>query len=229
MCPTCSVITQTNHSCGHQVRRYSCKAKFCLFFKHRVEDFHMVTFVYKGESQYVCEYCEIKSDANEMGLRGAEKWNFINSEYDKSSESWAIEKANRAIAAAEKSQKNVDAAKIAELNKKARTEVKWYLRNRCSKSDKVLLLKTILQVPDCIDQKALVEYFGSYAVYDQKEKIWKGLPLTDRNTLLNIARRAGLMKTLENGGRYEAVAISKATDSCHRNPTKLREDAQNTF
>ncbi|KAI0120776.1 hypothetical protein F4776DRAFT_226479 [Hypoxylon sp. NC0597] len=209
MCPVCSVITQTNHSCGHQVRRYLCKAKICLFFKHRVEDFHMATFVYRTDSRERCEYCEIKHDASEMGLRGAEKWDFIKSEYERGSEVWAVEKAKIAIAAAEESQKDVDSTKIEELNNKARREIKWYLRNRCfSKNDKALLLKTILQVPECLDRKALVEYFGSYAVYDQREKVWKGMPLNERNTLLNIARRAGFMNALET-----AFKIQKPDDA----------------
>ncbi|KAI0835027.1 hypothetical protein F5Y06DRAFT_142759 [Hypoxylon sp. FL0890] len=204
MCPSCSVITQTNHACGHQVRRYLCKSKFCLFFKHNAEDFHMVTFVYKKDSEFICEHCEFRARAQDLGLRGAERQEYIRSEYEKSNEAWGIEKARKAIAAAEKSQKSVDSAKIAELNKLARTQVKWYLKERCSSTnDKALLLRTIFQVPEIIDRKALVECFGSYVVYDQKAKIWKGLPSKDRGILTSIARRAGMTKALEKGFNME--------------------------
>ncbi|KAI1407728.1 hypothetical protein F5Y13DRAFT_123650 [Hypoxylon sp. FL1857] len=198
MCPTCAVVSQTNHSCGHQVRRYMCKAKFCLFFPHEADEFHMVTYVYKADSKYWCEYCEIKGDANDSGLRGAEKHDFIKTEYDRSGEARQVQNANEVIAAADNSQNGVDAAKIAELNKTALSEIKWYLKNRCSSvNDKALLLKTILQVPQSIDRKALVECFGSYVVYDQKQNIWKGLSSKDRGILTSIARRAGMFKTLD--------------------------------
>ncbi|KAI1134239.1 hypothetical protein F5Y05DRAFT_422804 [Hypoxylon sp. FL0543] len=200
----CQVITQTNHSCGHQVRRYMRKSKYCLFFKHKDEDFHMVSFVYKGDSKFICEHCEIKAEAYEKGLRGAKRHEYIRIEFEKSNENSKAEKARNAIAAAEKSQKNVDPAKIAELNKHARRQVKWYLMNRCANlNEKALLLKTIMQAPAAIDRKALVECFGSNAVYNHKAKVWKGLSSGDRNVLTSIARRAGMTRALENGFKME--------------------------
>ncbi|KAI2470190.1 hypothetical protein F4781DRAFT_185907 [Annulohypoxylon bovei var. microspora] len=199
----CKTVRQSNYSCGHQVLTSMGKSKFCLFYPHNAEEFHVTTIAYMGRAQSnLCYECKVRKEAFAKGLRGAEKHEYIRTTYAKSHEARSKQSARDAISTAKKSRKcDLTAEKIAKLNETARAQVKYYVQGKQAQdtNGRAILLKTILQMPDIIDRKVLVELFGSYIVWDKKNGVWKGLPSADRAVLMSIARRAGMSKTLEDG------------------------------
>ncbi|KAI2629982.1 hypothetical protein GGR54DRAFT_288516 [Hypoxylon sp. NC1633] len=204
MCRNCSVITQANFSCGHQLHLWREWSSFCLFYPHQNTDFHQATIAYETYARKSkCYECELRKRANEEGLKGPIKYDYVRSRYDKSRELNQKNWAKESFELAKKSQAGpLDEARIEALNDKAKSQVKFYLGQGTktnTKFGKANLLKTILQVPEGIDRRALITVFGSYAVWDQKQNVWKGLPTEDRGYLLAIARRAGVARLLEEG------------------------------
>ncbi|KAI0887716.1 uncharacterized protein GGS22DRAFT_197701 [Annulohypoxylon maeteangense] len=215
----CQTIRQTNHSCGHQVLTSMGKSKFCLFFPHEAEEFHSVITVYvNGPQGYPCYECKVKMDAFGNGLKGAEKYQYVKNRYAKSREAQSKATAGQAIAAAKKSQQcKLSAEKVAQLNENARTQVAFYFRkNRVANmTQRAILLRTIIQMPDVIDRKSLVKYFASYVVWDWTDKAapaWKGLPSANKAVLTTICRRAGLTKTFEEGLKEPRPLEAKAAE-----------------
>ncbi|KAI1211157.1 uncharacterized protein F4807DRAFT_27251 [Annulohypoxylon truncatum] len=218
----CRTVRQTNHSCGHQVTTSMGKAKFCLFYPHKAEDFHAVTTVYaSATNNHPCYECKVKMDAFANGLKGADKHQYVTKRYAESREASSKKLAKEHIAAANKSQKNSELLtpeKIAQLNENAREQVKYYLHGKRAqgKVERTILLKTIIQMPDVIDRKGLVKLFGSHVVWDWRDRenaVWKGLPSGDRAALMSIARRAGLSKTLEEGFKEQRPIEVKAVNA----------------
>ncbi|KAI6084153.1 hypothetical protein F4821DRAFT_280338 [Hypoxylon rubiginosum] len=215
MCSVCSTLTQRNHSCGHQLLLRKGNATFCLFYPHKADEYHSVITQYEQRPRdHECKECQIRREAASKGLRGAERHDYIKKTYARTWEAKSKVEAKNAIAQAEKSRESTTPEMIDGLNKKAREQVKYYLRrngrNKLNAMTRRDLLKTVLgsaEANDAIDRKALVRVFGSYCVWDQKDKTWKGMPSEERNALIATARRVNLSRTLEEG-----LAMTKPED-----------------
>ncbi|KAI1772176.1 hypothetical protein F4818DRAFT_454071 [Hypoxylon cercidicola] len=221
MCSNCSKLVRRNFSCGHQLLLRIGKVTFCLYYPHTTKDYHAVVTQYDNATRdHECKECAIRKEASNKGLRGAERLDFIKNNYAKTWEAKAREEAKKSAALANTSQQATDPETIVKLNKKAESQVKFYLahpsRYRLDTIGRAELLKTILRAPDAIDRKALVTLFGSYSVFDQKENVWKGMPVNERNYLLVIARHAGLSRTLEYG-----LSLKKPEDLQAREKTDV--------
>ncbi|KAI2615825.1 hypothetical protein GGS26DRAFT_603952 [Hypomontagnella submonticulosa] len=207
MCRSCAVITQATFSCGHQAFYYYDKARFCLFFPHRHTDFHMASIAYSNKIyQEACLECVLKDEANQKGLHGKQRHEYIRGHFAKSQDKASRDLAKQHIDRADASQRvALSADQVAELNAKAQSQVRYYLQRGLGKSSKVNLFKTVLQVPPAIDKKALVRAFGTYCVWDTKKEagVWRGLPSEERTVLLNIARRGAMIRALEEGFKAE--------------------------
>ncbi|KAI0382337.1 hypothetical protein F5Y04DRAFT_288062 [Hypomontagnella monticulosa] len=210
----CPLITQAKFSCGHQVLYWDGNARFCLFYPHVETDLHMATITYTDNKE-TCLECVLRNEANQKGLHGRERHEYIRGTIKVSQEKASRDKARLCIEKADKSQRgSMSPARVAELNAKAQAQVKYYLQKRgrfaLGKSGKLNLLKSVLQVPPMIDRKALVTAFGTYCVWDVKDGVWKGLPSAERSILTAIARHAGMAKTLEAGFKAEKpVEVTK--------------------
>ncbi|KAI1102713.1 hypothetical protein F4804DRAFT_334055 [Jackrogersella minutella] len=200
----CRIVRQTNHKCGHQLLTDMGKSKFCLFYPHTTSEFHAVCIAYvNGTDENLCQECRIRKEAFKKGLRGPEKYEYVRATYENSYESKSRQRAREAISNANESQQGVfSPAKIAEMNKNARAQVKFYFGQTERMRDtnqKVVLLKTIVQMPEIIDRSGLVELFGSYVGFNLEKDVWEGITYTDSAILTSIARKAGFAYALEDG------------------------------
>ncbi|KAI1092038.1 hypothetical protein F5B19DRAFT_238115 [Rostrohypoxylon terebratum] len=221
----CRTVKQTNytHSCGHQVTTSLGESFFCLFYPHEPEEYHIATTMYvQAPASQMCYECEVKADANAKGLRGAEKHKYVAEEYKISREARLKENAAKDIAAMRKTQEGqLSKEQIAEMNEDALANVEWYIHNGFKgrglrKSEKIILLKTIVQMPNFIDRKALIKLFGSHISWNwknEKRPYWKGVPEEHASSFRDVARRAGLTKALEEGLSRRRPIVSKATEA----------------
>ncbi|KAI1472777.1 uncharacterized protein F4812DRAFT_464807 [Daldinia caldariorum] len=206
MCRTCAVLVQVNHSCGHQLLLVKGGAKFCLFHSHGEADFHMATIAYASRpTDYTCEDCALREEATARGIHGEARRAFLRKRLANSREAQSKSDARWYLDAAAQSQQGVDDAKIAELQKRVESQIKYYLgpkgrgKRAESTADKAILLKTVLQVPDVLDRQALVAAFGTSVVWDQEKKERRFIPGGQMAALKAIARKANLLRSLETG------------------------------
>ncbi|KAI2778328.1 hypothetical protein F4815DRAFT_477969 [Daldinia loculata] len=204
MCQNCAVLSQVNHSCGHQLLLVKNFSKFCLFYPHKDTEFHMAAIAYSNHpTEYPCQSCALREEAAEKGIHKQGRRDFIRKRYAETKEASSKEDAKWYLDTAKKSQKGVDAVKIEELNKHAKKQIKYYLGRGGYKAlrrgDKAILLKTILQVPEVIDRHALVVTFGSYVGWNQKKNCPKFIHYSEMSALRDIARKGGMLKALEAG------------------------------
>ncbi|KAI8964467.1 hypothetical protein F5Y11DRAFT_315774 [Daldinia sp. FL1419] len=203
-CRCCAILSQVNYKCGHQLLLFNKHPKFCLFYPHKKEDFHLSTITYGSQPlDKLCAECALRIEAKEKNIHGQGRLDYVRKRYPESDESYSRAKAQRFLAAARDSQKGVGADRTAELTAHAKAQIKYYLEQVDNKAVQGyqlgVLLKTILQVPVAIDRRDLVITFGSYLVWDQqthKRKIVSGKEIS---MLKSIARKANLLKALETG------------------------------
>ncbi|KAI0899049.1 hypothetical protein F4806DRAFT_323012 [Annulohypoxylon nitens] len=219
----CRTVKQTSYanSCGHQVTTSLGESFFCLFYPHKPEEYHIVTTMYyEAPEGQTCYECEIKADAYAKGLKGAERHKYVADEYKKSRELKQKENAAKDIAAVKKTQEvQFTKQQIADMNEDALVNVEWYIHHGIKKgglrlSEKIILLKTIVQMPNFIDRKSLVRLFGSHISWnwkDEKKPYWKGVPSDHCASFRAIARHAGFPKTLEEGLSRRRPIVTKAT------------------
>ncbi|KAF3068391.1 hypothetical protein GL218_08278 [Daldinia childiae] len=204
MCQNCAVLSQVNHSCGHQLLLVKNFSKYCLFYPHKDTEFHMAAIAYSNyPTDYPCKTCALREVAAKKGIHKQERKDFIRERYANTKEAFSKEDAKWYLDTAKKSQEGVDANQIEELNERAKNQIKYYLgrggNKELGRRDKAILLKTILQVPEVIDRHALVVTFGSYVGWNQKKNQPKFMHYSEMGTYRDVARKGGMLKALEEG------------------------------
>ncbi|KAF2963606.1 hypothetical protein GQX73_g9975 [Xylaria multiplex] len=196
----CQDIQKVTFHCGHQVSFWWGKSRFCLFTGEGGDRFH-TTYLFFAQNENKCPRCNIKDKIKKEGkkMKSQEFNQETEKRYARTPDASQERQAKFWQSLADKASIGLAATQISELQIQIKERVVYYLERNgsMSPSAKVVLLRTLLRLPDMFNQQVLVRFFAShYFEADDSERI---LEVWERKKLFHMAHHAGLDRTLRAG------------------------------
>ncbi|KAK5635364.1 hypothetical protein RRF57_011076 [Xylaria bambusicola] len=202
----CQDIQQVSFSCGHQTKFWWFESRFCLFTDEEADRFH-TTYLFYSHSGNKCPRCKIGQQIKGQGkvMKRGDFQQQIEEWYVKTVDFAQEENAKKFEAEANEARRNLTGDRRAELKRQIKERIAFYLdEDETEPSVKVVLLSTILGLPDIFDRKELVALFAH--LYFKKSDTERKLEGWEKNKLFSAARKAGFERTLKANLKFRGLA-----------------------
>ncbi|KAJ3571030.1 hypothetical protein NPX13_g5519 [Xylaria arbuscula] len=193
----CQDIQQVSFTCGHQTKFWWLKSRFCLFTSNEKAGFH-VTYMSFARNSEKCMKCKIGKNIYEQGrvMKRADFRQAVEEQYKTTPDFSQEQSAKNFEAEARQAQSGLTNEKIAELQNQIKARIVEILNTETIKAGgKIVLLRTILGLPEIFDRKELVTLFGEN--YFRKADKERQLERSEKTKLFSMARSAGFERTLQ--------------------------------
>ncbi|KAI1119759.1 hypothetical protein F5Y10DRAFT_283802 [Nemania abortiva] len=207
----CQDIQKVTYTCFHQVSYFYGKSRFCLFTGEGEGRFHTTHVFYTQEKEIKdedgnvvdenkCPRCKIVEKIKATGgvKKGVKLRQAIETEYAKTRDSREEAGAKHYQAEARKAESQLTLEKIAELKLQIKERIVFYLsKENVSVGAKIVLLRTILSLPDVFNRPEMVKFFASrYFPEGDKERKFTN---SERKQIFGMVHRARLDRTFKEG------------------------------
>ncbi|KAI0449136.1 hypothetical protein F5B21DRAFT_495260 [Xylaria acuta] len=219
----CQDIQQVTFFCGHQIKFWWGKSRFCLFTGEGASRFH-TTYLDFARNDENCPRCQVVEHIKQQGkvLKRFEFRQMVEDGYAKTQDSREEEQAKKWESLSQKACSELTAERIADLEIQIKERVAFYLyKDNCTPNSKVALLRTLTTLPGVFNIQELVRFFASR--YFSEDDTEKKLQDWERKKLFSIARRARLDRTFKAG---LSMKEPLPTAQGNANPTPARQSVQ---
>ncbi|KAI0545178.1 hypothetical protein F4679DRAFT_588800 [Xylaria curta] len=195
----CQDIQQVTFFCGHQMKFWWGKSRFCLFTGEGIGRFH-TTYLFFQRSNDNCPRCQIVERVKQQGrlLKRSEFRQTVEDVYAKTKDSKEEQQAKKWESLSQEALSELTAERIVDLELQIKESVVYFMSkdNFASKS-KIILLRTLTRLPETFNIQELVRFFASR--YFNKNNKERNLEDWERKQLFSIAHHVRLDRTFKDG------------------------------
>ncbi|KAI0465888.1 hypothetical protein F4859DRAFT_519689 [Xylaria cf. heliscus] len=195
----CQDIQQVTFFCGHQIKFWYGKSRFCLFTGKATSRFH-TTYLFFDRNEEKCAWCQIVQHFKEEGesLKPSEFRQIVKDRYAETQDSLQEQEAKKWESLSEKAHSELTAERVADLENQIKVRIAFHLSKvNCTPGSKVILLRTLTRLPEIFNRQELVRFFASryFSEGDKRGRLqgW------ERKQLFSIAHQARLERTFKAG------------------------------
>ncbi|KAI0185610.1 hypothetical protein EV127DRAFT_412048 [Xylaria flabelliformis] len=195
----CQDIQQVTFFCGHQMKFWWGKSRFCLFAGEGADRFH-TTYCSFERSNENCPRCQIVGRVKQQGalLKRSEFRKTVEDRYAKTKDCKEEQQAKKWESLSQKALSELTKERIHDLELQIQKSVVFYLsKDNFAPNSKIALLRTLIRLPDLFNIQELVRFFASR--YFSEKNSDRTLQDWERKKLLSIAHHARLDRTFKDG------------------------------
>ncbi|KAI1743108.1 hypothetical protein F4680DRAFT_445577 [Xylaria scruposa] len=194
----CQDIQQVTFFCGHQMKFWWGKSRFCLFTGEGTDRFH-TTYLFFERSDDSCPRCKIVERVKQQDklLKRSEFRKTVEDIYAKTKDMKEEQQAKKWESLSQKALSELTTERIVDLELQIKESVVYYMsQEKFAPKSKIVLLRTLTRLPGTFNIQELVRFFASWYFNNNKDR---NLQDWERKQLFTIAHHVRLDRTFKDG------------------------------